>query len=104
MQPVVIAAVIVFWLLLSVKVLNEYERAVIFRLGKLLAAPKGPGLIIAAWPIHRARIHRCGSRPARRFPAPRRRRRLASWSSASWICPSSRGRLIQNRGDVLEQL
>jgi hypothetical protein len=50
------------------------------------------------------RIHRCGSRPARRFPAPLRRRRLASWSSASWICPSFRGRPIQNRGDVLEQL
>src|SRR4029450_4237313 len=53
MQRVVIAAVVVFWLLLSVKVLNEYERAVIFRLGKLLAAPKGPGLIIVAWPVDR---------------------------------------------------
>jgi regulator of protease activity HflC (stomatin/prohibitin superfamily) len=43
----------VFWLLLSVKVLNEYERGVIFRLGKLLPQPKGPGLIIVAWPIDR---------------------------------------------------
>ena len=41
----------VFWLLLSVKVLNEYERGVIFRLGKLLPQPKGPGLVIVAWPI-----------------------------------------------------
>jgi regulator of protease activity HflC (stomatin/prohibitin superfamily) len=31
----------VFWLLLSVKVLNEYERGVIFRLGKALPQPKG---------------------------------------------------------------
>jgi regulator of protease activity HflC (stomatin/prohibitin superfamily) len=42
-----------FWVLLSVKVLNEYERGVIFRLGKLLPRPKGPGLIIVAWPIDR---------------------------------------------------
>jgi regulator of protease activity HflC (stomatin/prohibitin superfamily) len=43
----------VFWILLSVKVLNEYERGVIFRLGKLLPQPKGPGLVIVAWPIDR---------------------------------------------------
>jgi len=29
----------------SVKILNEYERAVIFRLGRTLGQPKGPGLI-----------------------------------------------------------
>ena len=44
---------VVFWVLLSVKVLNEYERGVIFRLGKLLPQPKGPGLVIVAWPIDR---------------------------------------------------
>jgi regulator of protease activity HflC (stomatin/prohibitin superfamily) len=43
----------VFWILLSVKILNEYERGVIFRLGKLLPAPKGPGLTLVAWPIDR---------------------------------------------------
>jgi regulator of protease activity HflC (stomatin/prohibitin superfamily) len=40
-------------LLVSVKVLNEYERGVIFRLGKLLPVAKGPGLVIVAWPIDR---------------------------------------------------
>jgi len=49
----VVAGLVVFWLLLSVKVLNEYERGVIFRLGKVLAKPKGPGLIVVAWPIDR---------------------------------------------------
>jgi regulator of protease activity HflC (stomatin/prohibitin superfamily) len=54
MEPLFVAmGVVVFWLLLSVKVLNEYERAVIFRLGKLLPQPKGPGLIIVAWPVDR---------------------------------------------------
>ena len=49
----VVAGVVVFWLLLSVKVLNEYERGVVFRLGKVLPKPKGPGLIIVAWPVDR---------------------------------------------------
>jgi regulator of protease activity HflC (stomatin/prohibitin superfamily) len=45
--------VLVFWLLASIKILNEYERAVIFRLGNLLDRPKGPGITIVAWPIDR---------------------------------------------------
>ena len=45
--------VIVLWLLASIKILNEYERAVVFRLGKLLDRPKGPGITIVAWPIDR---------------------------------------------------
>ena len=54
MQPIiVVVGAFVFWLLLSVKVLNEYERGVVFRLGKLLPKPKGPGLVIVAWPIDR---------------------------------------------------
>ena len=40
---------VVFWLLLSVKVLNEYERGVIFRLGKLLPAAQGPRAR-SSWP------------------------------------------------------
>ena len=35
----------VFLILNCFRVLNEYERAVIFRLGRLLRTPKGPGLI-----------------------------------------------------------
>jgi regulator of protease activity HflC (stomatin/prohibitin superfamily) len=54
MSPVVfVVGLVVFWILLSVKVLNEYERGVIFRLGKVLPQPKGPGLVIVAWPIDR---------------------------------------------------
>jgi regulator of protease activity HflC (stomatin/prohibitin superfamily) len=45
--------VVVFWLLLSIKILNEYERAVVFRLGKLMLQPKGPGITLVAWPIDR---------------------------------------------------
>ena len=41
------------WLANSLHVLREYERGVIFRLGRLLAEPKGPGLIWVLWPIDR---------------------------------------------------
>jgi len=37
---------VVFFLVSAIKILNEYERGVIFRLGRVLGAPKGPGLII----------------------------------------------------------
>ncbi|MCK5059228.1 MAG: slipin family protein [Candidatus Aminicenantes bacterium] len=33
------------------KVLKEYERGIIFRLGRVLARPKGPGLIFVLYPI-----------------------------------------------------
>jgi regulator of protease activity HflC (stomatin/prohibitin superfamily) len=36
----------VFILIASIKIVKEYERAVVFRLGRLLKAPKGPGIII----------------------------------------------------------
>ena len=49
----IVAAIVVFWLLNSIKILNEYERAVVFRLGKLLEAPKGPGVTLVVWPIDR---------------------------------------------------
>ncbi len=42
---VFIGVFIVLFLVLSLKVLNEYERGVIFRLGRVLG-PKGPGLVI----------------------------------------------------------
>jgi regulator of protease activity HflC (stomatin/prohibitin superfamily) len=37
---------IMFFLYNAIKILNEYERGVIFRLGRVLGKPKGPGLII----------------------------------------------------------
>jgi len=49
----IVIGFVLFWLLLSIKILNEYERAVVFRLGKLLPQSKGPGLVIVAWPIDR---------------------------------------------------
>ena len=49
---VVVALVIVFmWVSSCLNVLREYERAVVFRLGRLQRPDKGPGLIFILWPI-----------------------------------------------------
>ena len=53
-SPMLIAAaVIVFYVISSIKILNEYERGVVFRLGKLLPQPKGPGVILVFAPLDR---------------------------------------------------
>lgn len=49
----IIVLIIVIYLLSSIKILAEYERGVIFRLGRLLAEPKGPGVIFVFRPIDR---------------------------------------------------
>jgi regulator of protease activity HflC (stomatin/prohibitin superfamily) len=41
------------YLISSIKILNQYERGVIFRLGRLLPQPKGPGLIFVFAPLDR---------------------------------------------------
>ena len=52
MLPIVIVfAVVVLYLLNSIKILREYERGVIFRLGRALPEPKGPGIILVFRPI-----------------------------------------------------
>lgn len=42
-----------FWLLSCIKILREYERGVVFRLGRMLEKAKGPGLIFVFQPIDR---------------------------------------------------
>ncbi len=49
--PIAIVVLVLFVVLRWIQVLKEYERAVIFRLGRLLPQPKGPGLILVIWPI-----------------------------------------------------
>jgi len=49
----VVAVVVVLYVLSSIQILPEYERGVIFRLGKLLPAPKGPGVVLIFRPIDR---------------------------------------------------
>src|SRR5207253_9367259 len=53
--PLLLIAVVIvlIWLFNSLNVLREYERGVIFRVGRLMGEPKGPGLIWVIWPIDR---------------------------------------------------
>src|SRR5437762_2888994 len=54
-QPFFIAVIVValFFFMKWVNVLNEYERAVTFWLGRLSPQPKGPGLTLIFWPFER---------------------------------------------------
>jgi len=49
----IIIAVALLYLLSSIKILAEYERGVIFRLGHLLKQSKGPGVIFVFAPLDR---------------------------------------------------
>ena len=51
--PLLLVLIVVLYLVSSIKILSEYERAVIFRLGKLLPQPKGPGVVLVFAPIDR---------------------------------------------------
>ncbi|MGB8952415.1 MAG: slipin family protein [Candidatus Aminicenantales bacterium] len=51
--PIIVIGFLVIYLLNSIKVLREYERGVIFRLGRVLPKDKGPGIILVFAPIDR---------------------------------------------------
>jgi len=55
LNPVLLFGIVVLliWVFNSLNVLREYERGVIFRIGRLLPEPKGPGLIWVFFPIDR---------------------------------------------------
>ena len=46
-----IIVIIVLYIINCIKILPEYERGVIFRLGRLLPEPKGPGIVLVFAPI-----------------------------------------------------
>ena len=49
----IIFGVLLLYLFSVINILREYERGVIFRLGRLLPQAKGPGIILVFWPIDR---------------------------------------------------
>jgi regulator of protease activity HflC (stomatin/prohibitin superfamily) len=49
----IVVMALVLYIVSAIKILNEYERAVVFRLGKLLPEPKGPGVTLVFAPIDR---------------------------------------------------
>ena len=53
MPVLIILGILLLYLFSVINILREYERGVIFRLGRLLPEAKGPGLILVFWPIDR---------------------------------------------------
>lgn len=53
MPALLVILVVVLYLMSSIKILAEYERGVIFRLGRLLPEAKGPGVILVFAPVDR---------------------------------------------------
>jgi regulator of protease activity HflC (stomatin/prohibitin superfamily) len=51
--PLIALVIVILYLLSAIKILAEYERGVIFRLGRVLAKPKGPGIALVFAPIDR---------------------------------------------------
>jgi regulator of protease activity HflC (stomatin/prohibitin superfamily) len=49
----IVVVIVVIYVLSSIKILAEYERGVVFRLGRVLPTPKGPGVILVFRPIDR---------------------------------------------------
>jgi regulator of protease activity HflC (stomatin/prohibitin superfamily) len=47
----VLIIIVAFYLFSSIKILKEYERGVVFRLGRLLSKPKGPGVVLVFRPF-----------------------------------------------------
>lgn len=54
MFPLIVLGFFLIWAFNSIKILNEYERAVIFQLGRVQKIPRGPGLTFVWWPFEQA--------------------------------------------------
>src|SRR5438067_10930694 len=47
----IIIFIFLIWIFKCLNIMREYERAVVFRLGRVLKHEKGPGLVLIFWPI-----------------------------------------------------
>jgi regulator of protease activity HflC (stomatin/prohibitin superfamily) len=48
-----VIGLVVLYFLSCIRIISEYERGVVFRLGRVLPTPKGPGIIMVFWPVDR---------------------------------------------------
>lgn len=49
----IVIGLIVLYFISCIRILYEYQRGVVFRMGRALPEPKGPGIILVFWPIDR---------------------------------------------------
>ncbi|HUE82243.1 MAG TPA: slipin family protein [Pyrinomonadaceae bacterium] len=48
-----VIGLVALYFLSCIRIVNEYERGVVFRLGRALPEPKGPGIVMVFWPVDR---------------------------------------------------
>jgi regulator of protease activity HflC (stomatin/prohibitin superfamily) len=48
-----VIGLVVLYFLSCIRIISEYERGVVFRLGRVLPSPKGPGIVMVFWPVDR---------------------------------------------------
>jgi len=48
-----VIGLVVLYFLSCIRIIREYERGVVFRLGRVLPSPKGPGIVMVFWPVDR---------------------------------------------------
>lgn len=53
--PFIVFVILALYVFSAINIVPEYERAVVFRLGRMLPEAKGPGVVFAFWPIDRIR-------------------------------------------------
>ncbi len=51
LSTAIIVFLVLVWVFKCLNILREYERAVVFRLGRVLKKEKGPGVVLIIWPI-----------------------------------------------------
>lgn len=49
----ILVTIFVLYFVSCVRIVLEFERGVVFRLGRVLSQPKGPGIMLIFWPIDR---------------------------------------------------
>jgi regulator of protease activity HflC (stomatin/prohibitin superfamily) len=49
----IFVAIVILYFLSGIRIVLEYERGVVFRLGRVLPQPKGPGFMLIFWPVDR---------------------------------------------------
>jgi len=49
----IVLAIVALYFISCIRILYEYQRGVIFRLGRVMSSPKGPGILMVFWPIDR---------------------------------------------------
>lgn len=49
----IFVSIVVLYFVSCVRIVLEFERGVVFRLGRVLSHPKGPGILLVFWPIDR---------------------------------------------------